>query len=207
MKTIKLFALIAGLAFLYACGSSSVGDVISGGGNGGNTFVSNGGSASGGYGGYGGEINAEIYGDFRVNNGGTVDTSFTVPPVMEEAEIGTLTAGIILDYGASKLTISSSTTATLDPTTPCATYTAVPVYLKTNDTSVYYCVGTTETVATGLEVQAGAILTLPSNFTLTMEAYGGGSSSARISLTDAVTINGTVRTLATAGGGCPTLHG
>jgi len=178
MKTIKIFALILALAFISACSSSSDSSgsapgptptptptpVVSA------TFISSGGAGGAGYGGNGGGIRFSVSGDVQVNKSGSVDTSFTVP---------TYTAS----YGDYKLTISANKVVGLDPESPVAG----DVYLKgdVSDQKLYYRDSTnTEQTASGLEVQAGATLTLPANFVGYSQIY----------LDKTVTINGTVTT-------------
>jgi hypothetical protein len=207
MKSFKLFTLIIAVAFLWGCsGSSNTTSVIS---SNINTFVANGGNAttsgSGNNGGNGGSItfgnfygssdyssgyssdfSSDDYpfnGDVSVTQSGTLDTSFTVPVVTPT-------------YGAKVLTISNNTTATLVASSPCAGA-AGPVYLYSNSPNLYYCDPTNgETQATDLIVQTGATLTLPGNYTALAGEYGGGTSSAQISLSNTVTINGTVNAAA-----------
>jgi hypothetical protein len=202
MKSFKLFTLIIAVAFLWGCsGSGNTTSAISS--NTSNTFVANGGNATtsgtGNNGGNGGSINFGNYygsggyssdyydyypffGDVSVTQSGTLDTSFTVPVVTPT-------------YGANVLTISNNTTATLVTSSPC-TGAAGPVYLYSNSPNLYYCDPSSgETQATDLIVQTGATLTLPGNYT-TLAEYGGGTSSAQISLSNTVTINGTVNAAA-----------
>ena len=179
MKTIKLFALILALAFLWACGGgSSDSGIVPGpthGPAGTATFISNGGAGGTGTGGYGGGISFDVYGDVWVTRSGSVNTSFTVPTYAS-------------NYGANKLTISSNTTAKLDPSPAIG-----DVYLKTGSQSVFYY-DTSEHIATGLEVRPGATLTLPANYAPII-GYGGASTgSAQIAVDQTVTINGTVKT-------------
>ena len=215
MKIIKLFTLIVVLAFLYACGTSNDTVNVPGPGSGythtpysgdvpptdllagTSTFIANGGNCTDDAGdecngGSGGAIVAygiRNAGDIWYTTSGSVEISVTVPTVDPDTDI----------YGTNKLTISADKVATLDPVAPCEEYEDVPVYLKTNDSNVYYCVGTDETIASGLEVlevQEGATLTLPQNYinyqdnSAPWHQYG---SAARISLDKAVVINGTVK--------------
>jgi hypothetical protein len=207
MKSFKLFTLIIAVAFLWGCsGSSNTTSAISS--NTSNTFVANGGNATtsgtGNNGGNGGSIifgyfddgpgyssdySSDYYpyypffGDVSVTQSGTLDTSFTVPVVTPT-------------YGANVLTISNNTTATLVASSPCAGA-AGPVYLYSNSPNLYYCDPTNgETQATDLIVQTGATLTLPGNYATLAGEYGGGTSSAQISLSNTVTINGTVNAAA-----------
>ena len=192
MKIIKLLTLIVVLAFLNACGTSNDTVNVPGPGSGDtppsysgktpdagdpgtSTFIANGGEATtSGTGGGGGGIALQSVSDVWVTTSGSVDTSFTVPTVTPV-------------YGGTNttLTISSNKVATLDGLTPCAG--EVPtgrVFLLSTDQNLHYCDGFVETVATGLEVREGYTLTLPAN----------DGSSAHITLTDAVIINGTVTT-------------
>jgi|GEM_PF-2316622 len=195
MKSFKLFTLIIAVALLWGCsGSSNTTSGISS-----NTIniVANGGNATtsgtGNNGGNGGSITFgsfddgpgfyPFFGDVSVTPSGTLDTSFTVPVVAPT-------------YGANVLTISNNTTATLVASSPCAGA-AGPVYLYSNSQNLYYCDPTNgETQATDLIVQTGATLTLPGNYTTLAGEYGGGTSSAQISLSNTVTINGTVNAAA-----------
>jgi hypothetical protein len=180
MKPIKILALVLALTFLFSCTGEDSG------GSGG--FTSNGGAGGTGTGGHGGSINigdydgdGPILGDVRVSNSGSLDTTFTVPTVIPA-------------NGSNVLTISGNVTAQLNLGTGCA---AGDVFLTTSSRDLSYCVTSgTPVVADDLIVQAGATLTLPSNYTSTMEEYGGGSSSAQILLSHTVTINGTVNTAA-----------
>jgi hypothetical protein len=193
MKSFKLFTLIIAVAFLWGCsGNNNPAPKVSSS----NTFVANGGNAttsgSGNNGGNGGSIafgyfggpdSYPLFGDVSVTQSGTLDTSFTVPAVTPT-------------YGAKVLTISSNTTATLVASSPCAGA-AGPVYLYSNSPNLYYCDATNgETQATDLIVQSGATLTLPGNYATQAGDYGGGTSSAQISLSNTVTINGTVNAVA-----------
>lgn len=205
MKSFKLFTLIIAVAILWGCsGSSNTISVTSTS----NTFVANGGNATtsgaGNNGGNGGGITFgylfglsdyssghssdyypfyPFFGDVSVTQSGTLDTSFTVPVVAPT-------------YGANVLTISNNTTATLVASSPCAGA-AGPVYLYSNSPNLYYCDPTNgETQATDLIVQTGATLILPGNYTALAGEYGGGTSSAQISLSNTVTINGKVNAAA-----------
>jgi len=195
MKIIKLLTLIVVLAFLYACGTSNDTVNVPGPGSGythtpysgttpptdlpagTSTFTANGGNAAtSGNGGSGGGIlssgfSAGVTGDVWVTTSGSVDTSFLDPTVTPT-------------YGGNKLIIGSDTTATLETLSPCAGA-AGPVYVYSGSTNLYYCDAISgQMLASGLEVQEGATLTLPANY----------SSSAQITLTGAVTIKGTVTT-------------
>jgi hypothetical protein len=187
MKTIKLFALIVALAFLWACGgggnSSSSAPGPTPGPAGTATFISNGGAGGTGTGGYGGGIAFgwydDILGDVWVTRSGSVDTSFTVPTYAAS-------------YGANKLTISANTVAKLDLAGVCV---AGDVYLTTGNTDLSYCAVTnTPLVATGLEVRHGVTLTLPDNYPSDSQGnYTGATGLAEIFLDKAVIINGTVK--------------
>jgi hypothetical protein len=206
MKSFKLFTLIIAVAILWGCTGS--GNTTPGIPSTVNTFVANGGNATtsgaGNNGGDGGSITFgnfygsgeyssgyssgyypfyPLFGDVSVTQSGTLDTSFTVPVVAPT-------------YGANVLTISNNTTATVVTSSPCSGA-AGPVYLYSNSPNLYYCDPTNgETQATDLIVQTGATLTLPSNYTALAGEYGGGTSSAQISLSNTVTINGTVNAAA-----------
>ena len=190
MKIIKLLTLIVVLAFLYACGTSNDTVNVPGPGSGDtppsysgdvpptdllagtSTFVVNGGEATtSGNGGNGGGFRIDSVGDVWITTSGSVDTSFTVETVTPA-------------YGGNKLIIGSNTTATSETVSPCAGA-AGPVYVYTGSTNLYYCDAISgQMLASGLDVQEGYTLTLPTN--------DGGS--AHITLTGAVTINGTVTT-------------
>jgi hypothetical protein len=203
MKSFKLFTLIIAVAFLWGCSgssntappgiSSNTINIVANGGNattiGAGNNGGNGGGITFGYLFGSSDYSSDYYpfypffGDVSVTQSGTLDTSFTVPVVTSTP-------------GANILTISNNTTATLVTSSPCAGA-AGPVYLYSNSPNLYYCDPTYgETQATDLNVQTGATLTLPGNYTTLAGEYGGGTSSAQISLSNTVTINGTVNAAA-----------
>ncbi|PKN16297.1 MAG: hypothetical protein CVU66_01450 [Deltaproteobacteria bacterium HGW-Deltaproteobacteria-23] len=172
MRALKLLAILAASAFLSAC-SGDNNDSASGGGS---AFKSTGGSAFSSYsvanatGGAGGGVYFDVYGDVKVSAGGSVDVGFTVPAYS-------------YTFGDYKLTVSTDTTVGLDPATPVSG----DVYVKSDDYNLYYMDGTTERIATGLEVKSGATIKFPTHY------YG---YSTYVWLDKAVVINGIVTTVA-----------
>lgn len=170
MRLFKLFALIAVSSFLFACGDDG-GFFVPAVGN--KTIVANGGSATFGNGGAGGGIDIDVYGDVKVRNSGTLNTSFTIPTY---------------DYhfGANGVTVSADTTVEVVTEVPAAG----TLFMNADDPNLYLSDGETGIPVTGLKVNSGVTLTLQSNY----DGY------AYLGFEQSVEINGTV-TVAAEGDG------
>lgn len=164
MRLFKLLALIAVSSFLFACGDDGIFFVPAAGTK---TIVANGGAATSGVGGSGGGLYISVYGDVKVRNSGTLDTSFTIPTY---------------DYhfGANGVTVSTDTTVEVLTEVPAAG----TLFMQPYDYNLYLSDGTDGIPVTGLKVNSGVTLTLQAN-----NDYEG---YARIDFAKSVEINGTV---------------
>jgi hypothetical protein len=177
MKNIKyLFVFILALTLLWACMGSDETTPL------GNMIVMNGGNGGTGNGGAGGWTaigsgyimewgDYPLYGDVVARNTGSLDTRFTLPDITP-------------NYNFNKLTITGNVTAKLNLGGVCA---AGDVYLSSDTPLIRYCLtADTPIDADGLEIQAGATLTLPAN------NYGPANSYIQTNYD--MTINGTIKT-------------
>jgi len=149
-------------------------------------FRAGGGTGTNGMGGTGGSFYAESYGTIKVLKAGTVDASFTVPPM-------------ISDFGANHYIVSDP-----DPITPLIEPTTVQLdedlvngglYTTTGETVLYRGNGdddeTNDPVITGLTVNAGSTLVLVDQ----------GDGYGALQLENDLVVHGTITSDLSAGAG------
>lgn len=152
LKTVSWLVLILSTLLMFGCGDSpkepdpKISINLNGGNANSTTSLSTGG--------WGGDANINAVGALTMSPAGSVDATFTLPP-------------ITVNYGFKPYIVGVNEEILLDAEV------AGKLYVVTNDANLYLGDGDAfhgvddpdETIITGLEVPAGITLTLPDNFT------------------------------------------